>query len=264
MRCIGVDLAWTDRRASGLVVLDEAGRVEASAWRTDLEDIAAFCIAQARGEPALVAVDAPLWVPNETGHRPVDRELMRLFGGRRLGVHAASRRRLLEAYGGLRGPALARRLGERGLEVMEVYPHAALVAWFDLPAPLPYKRGPVRRRLQGMRRLVRLLESLEQEDPPLRVGSAPWAAAVQAPGVTASELEQLEGLLDALVCAHTAAFWRRWGTGRCARLGDGQGPWLVVPLPPGGPRPGPQPPARRVRSSGRCPGGGSGPERTVR
>lgn len=231
MRYIGIDLAWSDRNPSGLVVIDDAGEVKASAYLTDLDAIAGFCLTHATGEPALVAVDAPLAVPNERGHREADRALMRLFGGRRLGAHVASRSRLTELYGGVRGEALLARLGGTVDGVIEVYPHAALMAWFDLPAPLAYKRGSLARRLQGLQQLVDLLRRLRQAEPPLVVESAPWLVGSDEGGLTGAGVEQLESLLDALVCAYVASYCRRWGDGRCARLGDGRPPYLVTPLP---------------------------------
>ena len=232
MRYIGIDLAWSDRNPSGLVVIDDAGEVKASAYLTDLDAIAGFCLAHATEESALVAVDAPLAVPNERGHREADRALMRLFGGRRLGAHVASRSRLTEVHGGLRGEALLARLGGAFERIIEVYPHAALMAWFDLPAPLAYKRGSLARRLEGLQRLVELLRRLGQADPPLAVDSAPWLVGHEDGRLTGAGVEQLESLLDALVCAYVASYCRRWGPERCVQLGDGRPPYLVTPLPP--------------------------------
>lgn len=232
MRYIGIDLAWSDRNPSGLVVIDDAGKVEASAYLIDLDAIAGFCLSHATGEPAVVAVDAPLAVPNEQGHREADRALMKLFGGRRLGAHVASRSRLTRVHGGVRGEALAQRLTGALHGIIEVYPHAALVGWFDLPAPLAYKRGSLARRLSGLRELVQLLRRLDQADPPLAVDSAPWLVGQEAEHLTGAGVEQLESLLDALVCAYVASYCRRWGAERCAQLGDGGPPHLVTPLPP--------------------------------
>ncbi len=257
MRFVGVDLAWTEHRGSGLVVLDERGRLESWAYRVELEAVASFCLAQTGDEPAMIAVDAPLCVPNETGHRAVDRALMRLFAGRRLGVHAASRRRLLQAYGGLRGERLVERLAGRGCPVIEVYPHAALVAWLDLPAPLAYKRGSRHERLAGLQRLATLLRRRTGADPPLDVDGVPWLPEPREAAASRAAVERMESLLDALICAHVAAFWHRWGTARCARLGEGETAYLVTPLP----KPGAAHPWREEGEDGAA---GAGPYRQAR
>ncbi len=258
MRYVGVDLAWTDHRGSGLVVLDERGRVQSWAYRVELDAVASFCLAQTEEPPTVVAIDAPLTVPNETGHRAVDRALMRLFAGRRLGVHAASRRRLREVYGGLRGERLVERLAGRGCQIIEVYPHAALIAWSDLPAPLAYKRGSRDERLAGLQRLVDLLRRRADADPPLDLDSVPWLPEGGEPAASTAAVERMESLLDALICAHVAAFWHRWGTTRCARLGDGEGAYLVTPLPGvgGGAHP--------SREDGEGDAAGAGPHREAR
>ncbi|MEW6048999.1 MAG: DUF429 domain-containing protein [Bacillota bacterium] len=246
MRFIGVDLAWSDHNPTGLVVVNEQGQVESAAYVTALDAVAGFCLARAGEEPAIVAVDAPLSVLNDTGHREADRAIMRLFRGRRLGVHSANRERLLAVHGGVRGEALVRQLGGRfsaargaqdggaflpGNTIIEVYPHAALIAWFDLPAPLPYKRGHLLERRQGLRRLVELLRQLKGADPPLDVDSAPWVLADGEEDLSTAQLDQIESLLDALVAAHVASFCRRWGAARCACLSEAGGPGLVTPVP---------------------------------
>lgn len=232
MRYIGIDLAWSDRNPSGVVIIDDAGEVKASAYLTDLDAIAGFCLAHATGEGAVAAVDAPLRAGDREGHREVDRAIMKLFGGRRLGVHAAGRSRLVRLYGCVRGEELARRLAGGVEGIVEVYPHAALIAWFDLPAPLAYKRGSLARRLEGLRRLTELLRGLSRADPPLSLDSAPWLVGQEGEPLTGAVVDQLESLLDALVCAYVASYCKRWGDRRCARLGGDGAPALVTPLPP--------------------------------
>ncbi|MBE3598938.1 MAG: DUF429 domain-containing protein [Limnochordaceae bacterium] len=248
MRYIGVDLAWSGNRPSGIVVLGEQGDVESWGYLVELSAIASFCLAASGEEPAIVAVDAPLEVPNETGQRPAERALLRLFAERRLGAHVVSRRRLLSVHGSLRGEDLARLLRPRfvpdggfagstvppGL-LIEVYPHAALIAWFDLPKPLEYKRGPLERRSDRLRRLVELLRRLGRADPPLDLERALWIPGDDEwEGLTGIQADQIEALLDALICAHVARYCRRWGQERCTRLGGpGEGS-ILTPLPPAG------------------------------
>ncbi|HEY8486165.1 MAG TPA: DUF429 domain-containing protein, partial [Limnochordales bacterium] len=177
VRYVGIDLAWSEGHPSGVVVLDEHGRVEAAAYRTELEALAALCLGPQGCGPVVVGVDAPLKVPNETGQREAERGLLRAFAPFRLGAHVANRRRLQHVHGGIRGERLAALLAclgsqpsrngqaghagnqaspaSQGPVVLEVYPHAALIGWFGLPRPLPYKHGDLARRREGLARVVR-------------------------------------------------------------------------------------------------------------
>jgi hypothetical protein len=69
--------------------------------------------------------------------------------------------------------------------------------------------------------LVRRLTSLSSADPPLLLDSHPATRLLRqepAPGDDAA-YKYREDLIDALICAWTAAFWSRHGTARCQILG---------------------------------------------
>ena len=248
VRYVGVDLAWSPGRPSGVAVLDEQGRIEEAAYLTDLDALAAFCLARRAAGPVLVAVDAPLRVPNEHGQRPAERELLRLFGRFHLGAHVASRSRLLRVHGCLRGEQLVALLAQAfeaspdgwgwrapdGCAVVEVYPHAALIAWFGLERPLAYKRGSLAARRQGLARLVQLLGELRSADPPLQLHGAAWLPPPDGwEELGSAQVRHLEGLLDAVICAHAAHYYHRWGSARCRVLGSRETGQIVTPLPQG-------------------------------
>src|SRR5437868_246951 len=94
---IGIDLAWSPRNLTGAAVLrGDAGGADLidHGLLGDDAAISAY-IAQHAGEgPAIVAVDAPLWVPNETGRRPGEAEIGRAFARYQAGAHPANRSRL--------------------------------------------------------------------------------------------------------------------------------------------------------------------------
>ena len=78
MYFVGVDLAWGQRKPTGLAVLDDGGQlVHVSAADTD-EEIVAALAPYVEGD-CLVAIDAPLIVPNATGNRPAEADLNRDF-----------------------------------------------------------------------------------------------------------------------------------------------------------------------------------------
>ena len=98
MRFVGIDLAWSDGNTSAAVALaleGDEGRL--IAWEDDLggDDEVYTFVREAVGEgPGLVAVDAPLLVPNEEGARPCDLEVSREFRRDEAGGYPANRRRL--------------------------------------------------------------------------------------------------------------------------------------------------------------------------
>lgn len=110
-------------RPSCVVVLDAAGTVLRITTAADDEAIARAVPQSA----AVVAVDAPLAVPNRTGTRPVDQ----LLGWLDITVFPVSGERLEKVYGGARGPCLLERLRAPGRLVVETAPDAVLreLAW---------------------------------------------------------------------------------------------------------------------------------------
>src|SRR5262249_7770993 len=151
---IGIDLAWSPRNLSGAAVLrGDASGAELINYGLLADDrsIVDYIVSHAGDRPAIVAVDAPLWVPNEDGRRPGETEIGRAFARYQAGAHPANRRRL--AFGGVvRGEALVAALAERRFahapevlagapvrQVIEVFPHPAMVALFGLDRTLKYK-----------------------------------------------------------------------------------------------------------------------------
>jgi transposase len=77
--CIGIDLAWSPRNPSGVAVIRGGaggGVLVDVALRGDEGAIVAYIEQHAGGGPALVAVDAPLWVPNEYGRRRAEADFL--------------------------------------------------------------------------------------------------------------------------------------------------------------------------------------------
>jgi predicted RNase H-like nuclease len=191
---VGIDLAWGTRNPSGLTMLEwrEDGLAEVEPTQlvyTD-EEICRVIAEQDAGNTLVIAVDAPLVVPNLTGERPVEGEMRRRFARYHAACHPANRRLLGEPP---RGERLCAMLAERlNVEVapappvrqacrvaFEVYPHAAMVRLFHLPRILEYKarsgRDMAYRRGQ-MQRYVGLLKQLPAPKlylPALAVGEFP-------------------------------------------------------------------------------------------
>ncbi len=171
------------------------------------------------GASGLVAIDAPLAVPNDEGSRPCDRELASVFRRFHAGPYPANRRNLAR-YGGLRGEAIAQQLADLGFahnpcidsllesrKVIEVFPDPATVSLFNLDRVLKYKNRRGRDYALRWRDLSRLrdgLVDLAESDPRLRLPAN--IAGMQIRGCRGKALKQIEDLLDAIVCAFSALY----------------------------------------------------------
>jgi predicted RNase H-like nuclease len=248
MRFIGLDLAWSARNLTGAAVIDgdaTAGRLLATTLLDDDEAIVAFVAQYAGDAPALVTIDAPLVVPNATGRRPAEAAIARAFARYHAGAHPANRSRLAR-NGVVRGELLVERLAALGFvhraevtalepvrQVLEVFPHPALVALFDLDRIIPYKARPHRshaQRITAFRQLQAHLRSLASAEPALLDAAAllddPLEFAVQA------RLKDYEDRLDGLICAYIGQYLWRWGMARARVFGDFQRGYITTPVPP--------------------------------
>jgi len=239
VRFVGVDLAWSPRNPSAAAALRLRGEVgELTAWADRLgndDEIAAF-VREATGEgPALIAVDAPLVVPNEEGTRPCDREVSKVFRSQEAGTYPANRRK----FGGrVRGENLVRRLKEIGFEhspyipartpvrqVIEVYPHPAAVRLFGLDRTLKYKARP------GRPYSLRWAE-LRKYQSCLRGLNGPGLSAegiLEVEGLRGRALKRYEDLIDALFCAYIGLYCWYWGPEGYQVFGNLDEGYIVVP-----------------------------------
>jgi predicted RNase H-like nuclease len=215
VRYIGVDLAWGPNGRTGLADVDGQGRL-ADAIQVHADAEIRAWLAPRVAESCLVAIDAPFVVRNATGSRRCERLVGRYFGAYHASCHAANTSNPLFA-GGTRALRLAQALNldidpdsTASRRAIEVYPHPAIVALFDLPSIVRYKNKPGRdlRQLRTeMLRLITLVESLEDASVPLQVRDSPaWHQIRRSVETAASkaDLGRVEDSLDAVVCAYIA------------------------------------------------------------
>jgi predicted RNase H-like nuclease/ppGpp synthetase/RelA/SpoT-type nucleotidyltranferase len=249
MHFVGVDLAWGERKSTGLAVLDDEGHlVHLSSAKSD-DEIAAALAPYVEGE-CLVAIDAPLVVVNPTGNRPAEAALNKDFARFDAGAHPSNTGKR-EFRDQPRGARLAGRLGldmnprsGRPRRAIEVYPHPATVALFRLGRTLKYKHKQGRdfAHLQAeLIVLLTLVEGLATGDPPLLVdgrpddpvGPSPWQAlrvAVET-AKRKSELRVVEDQVDAVICAYVALFRERRPE-LTTTYGDFENGYIVTPTLP--------------------------------
>jgi histidinol-phosphate phosphatase family protein len=244
---VGIDLAWSPRNPSGGAVLSASGRVLAStsALGGDNEVLNFVTEALPRNSPGLVAIDAPLSVPNETGARPCDRQVASVFGRYHAAPYPANRQNL-SRYGGLRAEAIRRRLQALGFRidpairrqddarrVIEVFPHPATVSLFQLSRTLKYKARSTRTyelRWHELGQLRDHLVSLRESTPPLRL--PPELANIPLEGLRGRRMKGVEDLLDAIVCAYSVLYAWHHGRRGYAIYGRPTQGCILVPMTP--------------------------------
>ncbi|MEN9221017.1 MAG: DUF429 domain-containing protein [Thermostichus sp. BF3_bins_97] len=253
--CIGLDLAWSPCNPSGIATLQVhpdpdlqrlAGHLlDCRILQTNAE-ILDYIQRHAGRDPCLIAVDAPLRVPNPTGQRRAEAELNRVFRAYEAGAHPANRR-LLERNGQVRGEVLVQALSAWGFQehaqiqkgqltrqITEVFPHSAMVSLFGLSRTLKYKTRPKRtwpERQQAWQTYQQLLQSLSGADPVLCGHQA--FLEVEVGSLKGRPLKDYEDQMDALMCAYIALYGFRWGSDRCRSFGNLEEGHIFTPLPSG-------------------------------
>jgi len=226
---IGIDLAWKASNPSGGAVIRDGRLVVHTGTLGSNGEIVTFVaehLPQKGG--AVVAVDAPLRVPNQTGTRPCDAALSAEWRRFHAGALPTNRARLAED-GIVRGEALVSALVQRlcfteattipcrskARLVCEVFPHPAHIALFGLERILKYKRGPVDERRRELARYQQLLRGLRKASPPLK-GTKKLLTGVDVMELRGRGLKEYEETLDAITCAYVAAYL--WETGPKAAI----------------------------------------------
>lgn len=246
MEFLGVDLAWGQGQKvaneTGLVLLDEHGTVLQAGWARGVEDVAAWMAEHAVRPNVLAFVDAPLVVTSATGQRVCEKQVGQRYGRWRVSanstniasVNAAGVALLevLQAAGweysdGLAGPPTT------GRHVSECYPYTTLVGTPGLgyTEERPrYKRRPrglaaaqwKPERAAAFDDLIGRMAGLADADPPLDLMTHPVTRLlIEEPSpLDDGAYKHREDLLDAALCAWTAALWYRHGFEQCQVLGD--------------------------------------------
>ncbi|MFE7326997.1 DUF429 domain-containing protein [Streptomyces sp. NPDC057565] len=262
-RFIGIDLAWaqggarTKPNETGVAAIDRYGVVIDCGWTRGLEETLSWLARTAGAGPSLAFVDAPLVVDNPVGQRPCEREVGQRYGRWKVSANSTNqsspRRAGVLLREGLQESGWAYDDGRGGPPTggqvfSECYPYTTLVGVVELgygEERPTYKRRPARVATAQWRavraaecdRLIARMAGLATADPPLVLSSHPVSRRLitePSPQKTA-DYKHREDLIDALLCAWTAALWYRHGLARCQVLGadsllpPGQAPTIVAP-----------------------------------
>ena len=177
---VGIDLAWTNKRPSGLCILNDSGQI--IFWETALlkDHEIVDIIQKVNDGPLQIAIDAPLIVPNENGSRPCDRLFRKhRVHGHALGIFVSNRAFLNKTYGMIRGELLTQALLDYFPQcsltanptnsaswIIETFPTALVYGLFPELTPIEHKiksKKPYAHYQNDMRRLLSSIESMLKE-----------------------------------------------------------------------------------------------------
>jgi len=247
MRFIGIDLAWSEKNTTAAATLEHhGGKTSLLHYCSTLcstDELVSYAKAGVSGT-TLVAIDAPLIVPNVTGQRPCEKMLAHDFGKFDASPHTSNLQRL---KGRVRGADVVEALALLGFShdpnprcdrctdrrlVFEVYPHPGHIVLFQRERIVKYKKGTVAKKRVGLRELQGELEKLffDAGDPRLESTQA-LQEVLRRPlqELRGKALKEHEDLLDALFCAYLALYYWAWGSERCTMYGDLETGYIITP-----------------------------------
>jgi predicted RNase H-like nuclease len=209
MTFLGIDLGWVSQ-PTGLARLTQIADGFAIASldrRATHREVVAWIDQEAGSGPAMLAIDAPLVIPNSTGIRACERAVNAEFRRHHAGCHAANQGRpfyrpisafvsSLESRGFQHAAEIVP--GVPGRYMIEVHPHAATVGVFGLDRIIKYKKGRVGERARELGRYRELLGRL-------------FAGEMPSIPATGRAVKAVEDQLDALFAAWIGAHWWRHG-----------------------------------------------------
>lgn len=246
---VGIDLAWSEKNLSGVAVFEGDEETMqfrcANILRADSE-ILDFIEGSVGEKPALIAIDAPLIVPNEDGRRIADAQVCDFFGKYNAGAYPASRKLFLQWGETIRGEELSRKLESLGFKqdpyftkndkgsrkFFEVYPHPAMVVIFNLREIIRYKKKkgrPYETVWDEFQRYQKCLKKLETDFPELRISSELIEKNII--GLKGKALKNIEDQLDAVFCAYIAYY--AWAyREKCTVFGNLNEGYILSPIFP--------------------------------
>lgn len=231
---LGIDLAWqSERNPTGACALslrnNELQLTHVAPPLRGLYQVEDF-ISNHLTADTVVAIDAPLVIANRSGLRGCEREIGVRYGARHASCHASNltlypNAPSVQLTAWLEKKGFAHASSEPGRQVMlEVYPHAAFVALFNLPSIIRYKKGRTSDKCTGLRRVQQtlcrlpitgvLLTDLLERDPA---------------GMRGRDRKSYEDSLDAVFCAYLAFHFWKFGLRGSEIFGDAKSGYIVNP-----------------------------------
>jgi predicted RNase H-like nuclease len=258
MQFIGIDFGWMSG-PSGLCCLswenNQLNLIELTRLESRAKILEWLDRALSPSDAAMIAIDAPTIINNQTGMRLPDKLAHKHFGKYHAGCYPANLNRPfaqntiklglnLQERGFNHAPIIERQ--KLGRYQIEVFPHPAMINLFKLDKILKYKKGKLADRALELNKLRQyIIEILPTLTPSLNIHSQSPQQTEKTPlcplilcgsnlpelPTKGRELKALEDQLDSLICAYIGAHWWYWGLDKNLVLGDEKNGYIVIPQP---------------------------------
>jgi predicted RNase H-like nuclease/predicted house-cleaning noncanonical NTP pyrophosphatase (MazG superfamily) len=244
MRYIGIDLAWTYTNESGICVIDDKGKIVYCESKVFSDEMISAIVEEHAREGAIVGIDAPLIVNNETGSRYCDRAIMKeKIHGKNLSVFTCSKRFMLNHFGVVRGEKVVKAIRNRMPSfsltgdiidkkhvIIETFPTGITLGLFPDAFPIKYKvkhKVDFETSKTEMGRMINLLKRLSDFNPPVHNIEDFFNHSSSIQALSKKEFKNLEDKLDAFLCSY-AAYWLANHQGKV--FGDEQDGFITIPI----------------------------------
>lgn len=194
MKFIGVDLAWGIYNPSGITLLQDDEVIKAFTVSNLFE-----VIEYVNKHPdAIVGVDAPLKVENETGNRHIEIEFLKDYSSKKLGVYPVNKKLMTKNQVLIAGVELSKNISQTlGQNLFEVYPHVTIMNCFH-NSVLPYKIKPGR-NTAFIKEQLQILENYLCKE-------LKGEFRQDISSLKGKSLKAYEDILDSIVCAYTLKY----------------------------------------------------------
>lgn len=242
----GIDLAWSYKNSTGIAVLelDKTGKmctlVHYGLASTD-EDIISILKKSVGNNDAFIAIDAPLIVPNETGRRPAEDIVSKLFRKYHAAPYPSNRKNMTKWSEEIRGEALSKKLEDNNFIhspyllnnshpriFFEVYPHPSTISMFNIDRIIEYKSKPNRSIDHKIKEFGKYLVHIKSFADKNKISLPKELFKKNISKLNLRELKDYEDTLDAVFCSFIAYYsWKN--PKECLVLGDMKTGYILTP-----------------------------------
>lgn len=226
MNYIGIDLAWTYKNESGICIISDKGKIELCEAKVYTDEQLIQIINQYSKDGALVAIDAPLIVENDSGSRKCERELQsNKINGFQVSVRSSSKSFMDKSYRCIRGVELVENIRHAmpyftididiwngTYNIIEVFPTGSCIGLFPEIAPIKYKIDKKRPLEMSKAEILRLLTFVRQNlDSYADINNFDefFDPALDIQSMSERQYKHFEDKLDAFLCSLTACYCHR-------------------------------------------------------
>ena len=242
---VGIDLAWSVKNNSGVCILvhekNKCKLIHAGVALSD-EEIIEIIKKNVGSNPALIAIDAPLIVPNESGRRKAEDLTSQLFIKYHASPYPTNRKNMTKWSEDIRGETLSKRLEKEKFKqdpyiklheytrkFFEVYPHPAIVSMFNLDKIIEYKWKPKRSRQYVLKEFDRYRMHIKKFCKKNNIELPKKIIDKDLSSLSKKDMKAYEDMMDGIFCSLISYY--AWSyPDECAVLGNMTTGYILTPV----------------------------------